>query len=76
MWGNHVSPRPCLREGLALTQGDGKTRFPHPPTRWEGVGGRSPCLEAGRRRGGETPPLRRRPRLLPPGGSRGAPLLT
>jgi len=64
MWGNHVSPRPCLREGLALTQGDGKTRFPHPPTRWEGVGGRSPCLEAGRRR------------LLPPGGSRGAPLLT
>jgi len=23
-------------------QGDGATRLPHPPTRWEGLGGRSP----------------------------------
>ena len=33
MWGNQVSPRPCPREGLAFTQGDGDTGFPHSPTR-------------------------------------------
>ena len=42
VWGNLVSPRPPLREGLALTQGYGGTRFPHTSTRWEGLGGRSP----------------------------------
>jgi len=42
-WGNRVSPRPRPREGAgaARAQGDGETGFPHPPTRWEGVGGRS-----------------------------------
>jgi len=42
MWGNRVSPCPCPREGLALTQGYGETRFPRTLTRWEGLGGRSP----------------------------------
>jgi len=28
--------------GAARTQGDGATRFPHPPTRWEGLGGLRP----------------------------------
>jgi hypothetical protein len=32
-----VNIRPRPRKGLALTQGDGETGFPHPPTRWEGV---------------------------------------
>jgi len=27
----------------ARPQGGGETGFPHPPTRWEGLGGRSPC---------------------------------
>jgi len=31
-----------VQEGDALKQGDGETRFPHPPTRWEGSGGRRP----------------------------------
>ncbi len=31
MWENPVSPRPCPREGLALTQGDGEPGFPYPP---------------------------------------------
>jgi len=60
---------------MTVSRDHGRTRFPHPPARGR-VWGRTPCLEAGRRGGGETPPLRRRPRLLPPGGSRGAPLLT
>jgi len=38
VWGNPVSPHPRPREGLALTQGSGETRFPQTPTRW----GRSP----------------------------------
>ena len=29
-------------EGATRAQGDGETGVPHPPTRWEGVGGRSP----------------------------------
>ena len=32
-------------EGAAFAQGDGETRFPYTPTRWEGLGGRS--LRAG-----------------------------
>jgi len=35
-------PGPGPREGAALAQEDGETRFPHPPTRWEGVGGLRP----------------------------------
>ena len=31
-WGNRVSPHPRPREGLALQQGNGETRFPHSPT--------------------------------------------
>ena len=38
-WGGGRHLR-CNR--LPLAQGDGETRFPHPPTRWEGLGGRSP----------------------------------
>jgi len=53
-------PIPRPREGLALTQGDGGTRFPHPPARWEGVGG--PCPHAGRW-GNRVPPS-----LRPVGG--------
>jgi len=53
----------------------GRSRVPAPGGGGSGKG-RNPCLEAGRRRGGETPPLRRWSRLLSPGGSRGAPLLT
>jgi len=43
MWGNRVSPRPCPQEGLALTQGEGATGFPHAPARrraWPSRGGR------------------------------------
>gem|GEM_PF-1521911 len=53
----------------------GRRRVPAPSGGGSGRG-RNPCLEAGRRRGGVSPPLRRRSRRLPPGGSRGAPLLT
>ena len=48
MWGNRVSPRPRPREGLALTQGDGETGFPHPPARgrvWEGTARAQGCGE-------------------------------
>jgi hypothetical protein len=42
-WGNPVSPRPRPREGLALKQGYGETRFPpYPPPAWEGLGGLRP----------------------------------
>ena len=40
--GNPVSPRLRPRESLALKQGYGETRFPHIPTRWQGLGRRSP----------------------------------
>jgi len=40
--GNLVSPRPRPREGLALKQGDGETRFPHTPARRR-VCGAQPC---------------------------------
>ena len=40
--GNQVSPRPRPREGLALKQGDGETRFPHTPARRR-VCGAQPC---------------------------------
>ena len=35
-------PAVSLGRGAALEQGDGETGFPHPLTRWEGLGGRSP----------------------------------
>jgi len=38
----HASARRRVWEGAALEQGDGETRFPHSPTWWEGLGGRSP----------------------------------
>jgi len=41
-WGNQVPPSPRPWEGEALTQGSGETGFPQTPTRWEGLGGRSP----------------------------------
>jgi len=40
VWGTRIPPYPRPREGLALTQGNGETRFPHSPTRgrvWEGA---------------------------------------
>ena len=46
--GNRVSPVPRPREGLVLTQGEGETGFPHPPTRgrvWEGAALTQECGE-------------------------------
>ena len=45
------TPRPGKARAQPLRRGVGKPGFPTPPTRWEGLGGRSPCLEAGRGRG-------------------------
>jgi len=66
VWGNPVSPRPCPREGLVLKQGDGETRFPHPPARgrvWEGTALTGepfyPIVDA-RRRPAHPGPARRR----------------
>jgi len=33
VWGNRVSPHPCLRARPSRGEGDGETRFPHPPPR-------------------------------------------
>ena len=58
MWGNQDSPRPCPREGLALTQGDGEPGFPIPPP--AGGFGRAQPVRRGRGKPGFPIP--------PPGG--------
>ena len=55
-WGNRVSPSPIRWggwEGYALKQGDGGTRFPHPPARCEHRWQGSAPLPASPRRGEE-----------------------
>jgi len=66
VWGNRVSPRPCPREGLALTQGYRETGFPHTHPPAGGFGRENPSYAD--RLLPHPPPLGAGTGRLPPAG--------